>query len=299
MFSLAAYRYRNALASAGGPIERVEFIETEVLGERRFLANAYLKPGLGPTQSGRQVYSTANGSGEARSPMVARFMAISEALERWAHWQLQGGAAQGRYGFDVDPSTNGLSAFPGLWQRQARRGALLEASERFNILHWWEGRLRASESPSYWPGVSAVTIHSRVPGVTVILFRKTRSGFTAYGHAAATDYVTACRKAAGEMERHASVVEIFARDHGGELLGQLPPDAHPLERRSLYFATPQGHERFLNRLRAAPAEPFAEPSLVYDGPVPGPWSQYADVWRVLYAPPSKRFLGMEEDYFFL
>ena len=63
MFSLAAYRYRNVLASAGGPIERVEFIETEVLGERRFLANAYLKEGLGPNQSGRSVYSGANGSG--------------------------------------------------------------------------------------------------------------------------------------------------------------------------------------------------------------------------------------------
>jgi hypothetical protein len=31
--------------------------------------------------------------------------------------------------------------------------------------------------------------------------------------------------------------------------------------------------------------------------VPGPWSRYADVWRVVYAPPSDRFLGTEENYF--
>ena len=36
---------------------------------------------------------------------------------------------------------------------------------------------------------------------------------------------------------------------------------------------------------------------VFDGPVPGPWGRYADVWRVVYAPPSDRFLGMEENYF--
>ena len=299
MFSLAAYRYRNVLASAGGPIERVEFIETEVLGERRFLANAYLKEGLGPNQAGRQLYSGANGSGASASPMVARFMAISEAMERWAHWQLQAEGAQDRYGFDVDSSSNGMSAFPGLWRRQARSGALLEAAERFNILHWWEGGLRATESPSYWPDVSAATIHSPAPGVTVILYRRTRDGFVSYGHAAAADYVTACRKAAGEMERHASVVEIFARNHGGQLRGQLPPDAHPIERRSLYFATDEGHERFLQRLHAIPQGELAGPRLVFDGPIPGPWTRYADVWRVLYAPPSRRFLGMEEDYFFL
>ncbi len=299
MFSLAAYRYRNVLASAGGPIERVEFIETEVLGERRFLANAYLKPGLGPDQVERRLYSGANGSGASGSAMVARYMAISEAMERWAHWQLQAKGPVVGCGFEVDSSSNGMSAFPGLWRRQARRGALLEAAERFNILHWWEGRLRAEESPSYWPGVSVATIHSRAPGVTVILFRRTRSGFVSYGHAAATDYATACRKAAGEMERHASVVEIFARDHGGQISGQLPPDAHPIERRSLFFATEEGHQLFLRRLQATPAGSPAEPKLVFDGWIPGPWSPYADVWRVLFAPPSQRFLSTAEDYFFL
>jgi hypothetical protein len=300
MFSLAAYRYRNVLASAGGPIERIEFIETEVLGERRFLANAYLKAGLGPDhQADRRLYSGANGSGASPSPMVARFMAISEAMERWAHWELQAAGAQGRYGFEVDSSSNGMSAFPGIWKRQARRGAQLEASERFNILHWWEGRLQATMSTSYWPDVSVATIRSRAPGVTVLMFRRTPGGFVSYGHAAAGDYVSACRKAAGEMERHASVVKLFARDHDGQIRGRLPREAHPIERRSLFFATEEGHALFLQRLHAVPTGASAEPRLVFDGSIPGPWSRYADVWRVLYAPPNQRFLGVEEDYFFL
>ena len=40
MLSLAAFRYRNVLASAGGPIEKLEIADATVLGRRCFLANA-------------------------------------------------------------------------------------------------------------------------------------------------------------------------------------------------------------------------------------------------------------------
>lgn len=298
MLNLAAFRYRNVLARAGGPIEKVEIADTEVLGERRVLANAYLVAALAGNREGNTLYSRANGSGLAASAMVARFMAISEAMERWAHWELHASPERHRYGFDTDPSSNGLAAFPGLWQRQARQSALLEAAERFNLLNWWEGRLTALESETRWPGVRAATICSQAPGITVILFRRTVAGFVAYGHAAAMDFDTACRKAAAEMERHAQVVARFALSHAGKVRDQLPPSAHPIERRSLFFALDEGHELFLERLRS-PARAEAELKLVYDGPVPGPWTRYADVWRVVYAPPSRRFLGMEENYFML
>ena len=80
-------------------------------------------------------------------------------------------------------------------------------------------------------------------------------------------------------------------------MDHLPADAHPIERRCLFFATEPGHELFLERLRSTPRRPSAHPKLVFDGHVPGPWSQYADVWRVVYEPPSDRFLGFEENYF--
>ena len=298
MLSLAAFRYRNVLASAGGPIEKLEIADATVLGRRCFLANAYLRAGLVSGRGSPALYSQANGSGTAASPMVARFMAISEALERWAHWQLHAGPERQKYGFNIDPSSNGLAAYPGLWRRQARQSALLEAAERFNILNWWEGRLAASESDTRWPGVRAATICSQAPGITVILFKRTAAGFVAYGHAAAMDFDSACRKAAIEMERHAQVVARFAHSHAGKIRDQLPASAHPLERRSLFFALDEGHEMFLERLRS-PARTSAELKLVYDGPLPGPWTRYADVWRVVYAPPSRRFLGMEENYFML
>jgi hypothetical protein len=295
VFSLAAFRYRNALASAGGPIQRLEIADATVLGERCFLANAYLTEALAGNREGHALYSRANGSGTDSSPMVARFKAISEAMERWAHWQ---SFRSGQYGFDVDPSSNGLAAFPGIWPRQARHGAVLEAAERFNLFNWWEGRLPAKECPTRWPGVRAVVIRSQAPGVTVVLFRKTDEGFVAYGHAAGLNFESACGRAAVEMDRHAQVVATFAKAHAGRIAGQLPPTAHPIERRSLFFAQEQGHQLFLERLRT-PAKDFAELKVAYDGPVPGPWTKYADVWRVVFVPPSRRFLGSDETYFMI
>ncbi len=297
MLSLAAFRYRQVMASDGGPIERLEISDTKVLGERGFLANAYLTKDLIVRPVARAIYSEANGSGTAASPMVARFMAVSEAMERWAHWQMYDSKDKGKYGFDVDPSSNGMAAFPGLLKRQARPGALLEAAERFNLLSWWEGRLPALEAETRWPGVMSATICSGAPGLTVILFKRTEAGFVAYGHAAAMDFDTACRKAAVEMERHELVVSRFALAHAGKIRDQLPSGTHPIERRSLFFALEEGHELFRERLRSRPTKTAPEPKLVFDGSIPGPWARYADVWRVVYAPPSDRFLSTDENYF--
>lgn len=229
--------------------------------------------------------------------MIASHRALSEAMERWAHWQLHQSPSGGRYGLDADPSSNGMAAFPGLFARQARAIALMEAAERFNLLHWWEGLLPAAESETPWPGVRAATICSEAPGVTVILFKRTPGGFVAYGHAAAADHATACRKAAIEMERHVLIIARYAQAHAGRLTEGLPERAHPIERRCLFFATGAGHELFLERLRTTPRRAAVRPRLIFDGAVPGPWLRYADVWRVVYAPPSDRFLGEEENYF--
>lgn len=297
MLNFAAFRYRAIMAGAGGPIQGLEISDTTVLGRREFLASAFLREGLGEDGSKFDAGRLPDGSGTAPSPMVARFMALSEALERWAHWQLHASDAGLAYGFGVDPSSNGMAAYPGLWRRQARPGALMEASERFNLLNWWEGHLPAAETATDWPGVRAAVICSGVPGITVVLFKRTVEGFVAYGHGSAMDYQAACRKAAVEMERHALLLSHFAMTHAGRIDHQLPVTAHPIERRSLFFATEAGHELFLERLRSAPRKSAPKAHLVFDGAIPGPWTRYADVWRVVYAPPSDRFLGPEENYF--
>ena len=298
MLNLAALRYRDVLADAGGPVARLTCGETSVLGERWFEAGAQLREDLRGGAWARRVWGSADGSGTDRSPLVARFKAVSEALERWAHLALHRDPAGVRHGFDVDPSSNGLAAFPGLWARQARAAALTEAVERFNLLNWWEGRLGATARATEWPETDAVTIESDLPGVTVIVHRRSPRGFHAYGHACAADFAAACRKAAVELERHDRVVRHWALARAGAPAGGAELEAmHPIDRRALYFSTDEGHARFRQRVAEGRRAPRPVPRLICDGRVPGPWDRWASVWRVAYAPPSLRFLSREPDYF--
>lgn len=297
MFNLAAIRYRNVMAAKGGPVAQLETVDGAVLGHRQFVTNATLVPGLGDTGERAVVFSAAHGSGTASSPMVARFMAISEALERWAHWQLHRGDRAWRFGFDADPSSNGMAAFPGVLARQARSRAVFEAAERFNLMHWWEGRLAAREVAAPWPGVRAAVICSDAPGVTVIVFRRSAEESVAYGHAAGGDFRSACWRAAIEMERHALAVARFAERHPGGRRRAHALKVSIVERRSLFFAAPEGYELFRERLCRAPRGGRCRPEVLFDGPLPGPWTRYADVWRVVYAPPSDAFISPTENYF--
>lgn len=298
MLTLAALRYRKIMAEEGGPIARLVVSDTSVLGGRKFQANAFLRPDLIAWQSAGEVFSDAAGTGTADSPMVARYKAISEAIERWAHMAVVTSADRECYGFDVDPSSNGMAAYPGLRKRQARPAAFWEAVERFNVLSWWEGRLDATETETRWPGVRAVVIRSELPGVTVVLFRQSPKGHHAYGHAAGPDFDVACERAAMELERHDFVVAHYLLVHCGEVANTMPSPAQAIERRSVFFAQPEGYEKFQERLRTGRRFAEAKPNLVFDGPVPGEWSKYADVWRVVYAPPSERFLSNDSCYFF-
>jgi hypothetical protein len=298
MLTLAAFRYRKVMADAGGPIAKLAVCDTSVLGVRQFQANAFLRPDLIAWHSSAEVFSDAAGTGTADSPMVARYKAISEAIERWAHMAVVTSSERNKYGFDVDPSSNGMAAFPGIRQRQARPAAYWEAIERFCVLSWWEGRLDATERETRWPGVKAVVIQSETPGVTVILHRHSAHGHHAYGHAAGPDFDTACKRAAMELERHDYVVQQYLLVHAGAAGDVLPDKAQAIEQRSIFFAQPEGQELFQERLRTKRWLPQAQPRLVFDGPVPGAWTEYADVWRMVYAPPSERFLSKDSRYFF-
>jgi hypothetical protein len=298
MINLASVRYRSVMTANGGPIERIELGDFTVAGCRQFQANAYLKAGLVSWQPVRRVFSEATGSGTSPSPMVARFKAISEALERWAYLTTVRAADRARYGFEVDPSSTGMAAFPGWREASARPAAQYEAAERFNLLAWWEGHLPAAEASSPFPGVEAAVLCSDAPGVTVILHRRSAHGLVAYGHAAGPDFATACERAMAELERHASVVRHYALAHALSSLGPPEELMEPLERRSLFFASAHGHELFLERLRSGARKPTITPRLVYDGPVHGPWSRYTSVWRCVYAPVSDRFLSDDPTYFF-
>lgn len=289
MLSFAALRFRSIQAVDGGPIACLEEGLLDVFGRRLFLANARLREGLIPERP-MVIFSDAHGSGVHPSQMVARHKAISEAIERWAHLKTAHSADRGAFAFDVDASSNGMAAFPGLFSRQARVFARFEAIERFCLLNWWERRIDGEICRTEWPEISAIAFNHFPKCCAVILFREADGQF-AYGHAAAKTFREACFRALVELVRYEGVMRNW-RESGEACLSSL------FERRACFFSSKDGNRVFTERLnfRTNSLDPL--PEVICDTEIIGPWTTYATVWRFLFRPPSGRFLANEIDYFF-
>jgi ribosomal protein S12 methylthiotransferase accessory factor YcaO len=294
MLSVAGIRYRNVMAAHGGPVALVQTGETVVYGRTLHQANVHLSATVMPPRQRFVIFGNADGTGTHEVASVARHMAISEAIERWAFRTVSDSPDRVLYGFDQDPSSSGMAAFPGLFAYQSRQRAMLEAIERYSLIAWWEGRAQGRIRDTEWTGILALEIESPCrEGRAVIVFRLCEPGFFAYGHAAASSFHGACERAVLELSRNEFVLRRFW------LAGSRrnrPVDL--FERRCLFFSTPEGHELFRKRVRDKVAAPAKAPAITFDGEIPGPWTEYATVWRVVLQPVSDAFLANTERYFF-
>jgi len=296
MLSVAGYRYRNVLESEGGPVSRVSLREFSVYGRPMFQANAWLSDKIVARRQKFALYSDADGTGTSETPIVARYMAISETMERWAYRVKVRATDRELYGFDIDESSNGMAAFPGLFHTEARKRAQLEAVERTSIIAWWEGVLDGEVRATEWPGISALVLPSPIGfGVTVVAFREVRPDCFAYGQGAATDYFGACERAVMELARNEYVLGL-RRVSLGLAAQEAPSDL--FERRCLFFSTAEGHAMFQERLHRKITGPRFQSEVICDAEIEGPWSEYASVWRVLIRPATTEFLVDSERYFF-
>jgi hypothetical protein len=294
--SIAGYRYRNVLESEGGPVARVSLREFSVFGRPMFQANAWLSDRVVSHRKKFALYSDADGTGTSETPMVARYMAISETMERWAYRVKSRAADRELYGFDIDESSNGMAAFPGIFHTEARKRAQLEAVERASIIAWWEGALDGEIRSTDWPGISALVLPSPIGvGVTVVAFREVRPDCFAYGQGAAMDYFGACERAIMELARNEYVLGL-RRVSQGLAVQDAPSDL--FERRCLYFSTAEGHAKFQERINRRISGPRFRSEIICDSEIEGLWSEYASVWRVLIRPATTEFLVDSEKYFF-
>ncbi len=292
MVSLAALKYGDVFADSGGPIERVDTGELAVFGASHTLANAYLREELSVGKPAHAIYGEADGTGVAAAPNKAYYMAISEALERWAYLAVHDSPSAAAFGFDGDRSSNGMAAFPGLFRSQAQALARFEAIERHALVSWWDGRLPAERVATPYAGVEAVRIHhSSGPGEVVILFRRTRAGY-AYGHAYGANLALAMTRAAIGLARAEHVLVAHRAK------GALGGPANFLEQRTLFFASEEGAELFGRRLLARQSKPETPFRPLYDGEIPGPWARWATVWRCCVQMPTDEYLDPDSDFFF-
>ncbi len=293
MLCLASYLFRDVFADRGGPVECVEAGKIPVFNQSSFQASAFLKAPLKAEKSHRLVmFGGADGSGSAPDAAAAQHEAIAEALKRWAFRQSRREEKRSIYGFDRDPTTNGMAAFPG-FASQARRRARFQALEQFAIVGWWDRQFGCSVHRAPFPDIGMIRIHhGQSFGEVVILYHRAPSGFTAYGHAAGSNLASATARAVAELARFEYVI---ARHRAR---GAILPVSDSFERRCLHFSTAEGHAEFLERVQSSPRKSGSPWRTVFDGEIPGPWSRWVKVWRHAVAMPTDEFLDGDANFFF-
>jgi hypothetical protein len=298
MINLAPVKYSNVLSRDGGPIERLEYAEGTLLGMPCTHAVTYLKPDLvDPELRSRAVVDQPDGAGSHRSAQVACHMAISEALERWAVYHCRTLGNEALAGMELDHSSNGFAAFPGLLKRQARKAAFRESIERHCLMCWWEGLLGHQMLPDPREGVLALQIENPFSLHTVVVLWSRHDDSHSYAFGAGTGLNQAVWRSLVELERIQAMLDCLRR--GKHTQSPLEEEIRGLfERRIAYFSTAAGMGRFLDRLERPVQSKHQQLKLLFDAAVPGPWDQYATVWRTIIEPPSRDYLSDAEDYFF-
>ena len=301
MLNLAPLRYAGVLLKDHGPIERIEYGRVKMSGKTVYQANAYLSRHLNLARPRMQVFGQADGSGTHSAAIVARHMAISEAIERWALYFLNQSGLKKGHGLELDDTSTGMAAFPGLLRVQARRRALMEAAERYCLVAWWEGLLRSrSIELDRKAGLEAIEIENPLTShKVVVLWKKAGQAYAAFVYSAGRTLKKAVVRAEIELERCAGAISHHYQANPGFELDDLDTIANLMERRVLYFSLPEGYREF--RARAdAPAKAHQQGDLeaVVDMEIKGPWSRYATVWRVLYPMPTRNYLGPHTNVFY-
>lgn len=275
--TVAPWFYRNVVNPESGPIVRLATRQIHALsGKIEWEALAYLHPKLRPAEEPKHfIYGTCDGTGTASTKSVACHKAISEALERWAFHQTYDDIDhRARYGLDVEPTTTGFAAWPGLFSYAARHKALLEAAERWSIASWWTGNIAHESIPSKTSQAIAIQAPFAKTHI-VVTFDTLANGLHVYGFAADCTQDAAIGRAHTEMERNARVLSI-PRDHD--------PNLGLLEKRLVYFSSSNGRLQFLERLKHRSLSAGSKPKLLVHAPLKGPWNRYCQIWRSLYEP---------------
>ncbi len=286
VLNLSPIRYA-LVAEAGGPIAKLEYGRAECLGRTWQLSRATLQPEYQhPLNRKLCLFHPADGSGMGLTRLEARAKAISEALERWAFQETSAGPDAVLYGYPHAPSTKGMAAFPGLFPGTARRAAVAEAWEYYSVDAWWAGTLR------HW-------IINRDDATIVFIDQPAFRGHIALAirHLGLESYVAAYGIGSGATPAEAELkaqLEAFRTqcilEHRESIPEPLRPHpVLPAEQRLLELASPEGFALVRERMAEQPWLPALTPRVVFDGPVKGPWEQYAHVWRYALEPFPIRY----------
>lgn len=299
--NLAPLKYRDVLETDGGPIKDIVVGTEYILGKLQYSAHAFLKSEFQTKRRMSSVGDMPDGVGTATDPVTAKFRALSEAMERWAFRACSINADMSKlYGFDYDSTTNGMGAFPGLFDSPARLSANREAIERHCLILWWEGYLAIASISDPFPGVRAIEFENPFGSDRIVLlWQFVEERYYSYGFGLGSTIDEACWRAGVEMHRTDSIVRIPYQQYDVLTEDMVNEYEHVFERRILHFSRPDGFAQVLDRMETPPTKTIdGLPKVLLDRKVSGPWDRYVTVWRTVYEQPSREFTSERTDYFF-
>lgn len=253
-------------------------------GTKVYTANTYLQNKFIPDWKPiNYLYSTCDGSGTSKFENLAIYKSISEAFERLAFYQNFDSTI---YGFDIDCSTNGMAAFPGISRSSARAIAFEEAVERWSLSAFWRGSLSIQKiehiesitylyfrTPfskiSFLISYTDIELHGEKPPL---------NSFRAYGFAAGKNSTSVKFRANVELSRNVEILEAWIKKGRTSLLSNI-------EKKLTFFAEEKGIRAFDERVEYSQRNnliTLKAPDILIDREVTGIWTPHCHVYRVLF-----------------
>lgn len=277
MLNLAPWFYRNLLKK-NDIIKTPEFYEIKLLnGIPNFESIVYLQEKLKPDWVRKsELYKNCDGSGTSPYKNVAVYKAISEALERWAFYELAD-SDERKYSFDENPSTTGMAAFPSITCKYARENAFAEAVERWAIHEFNKKKVPVSQHISMIQGLEHYEILTPFQKVRVSLLSYNTGSFFIYGFAAGKNLSHSYERALVEMDRNNRVIKKFLANNN-----EIFEVSSNYDKALLFYSNYEGYLYFKELVSSAPKNiKNTNPKIICDLELKGGWTKYVKVWRFL------------------
>jgi len=293
----------SVFVDEGGPIEQVKHTQMETIHDNLYEAVAYLSDKC-VGKKGRpkkSVYGSGDGAGADHNLEMAVCKAVSEAMERWAYRETYQKDSS-EYAYDINPTSNGMAATPGKSLQWCQKMASREAYERLLLMLFWEKEVYATPILTGVAAVNAYEITAEgCPYICVILEKVIGHNRYAFAFSGGSSYREAYPKAAVELARTEAALKQFYKNDGDVEQILNAENGSWLEKRSLYFSTPEGLDAFREKMEKAydyKDSDIVKVETVFDGELKGPWNEWATVWRTVFKPLSGRAYDKEDHTYF-
>ena len=255
---------------------------TLIDGVKLFESQVTLNSNLRCNFDKSEIYSDVDGGGTSKYKNIAIYKSLSEALERWAFYDnVNSTSGRVQFGFDINPTTTGMAAFPSLTIKCSRALAYNEAVERFILDCFNHGIGKYVEHKTEINGLRHFELLTPFENHYVSILNYNSGSRNYYGFSSGKSIKDSFSHSLIELSRNIRVLEKISNNFNYEKLNNIN------DKRLIYFSKDEGNIEFLEKfLKLSNTIPF-RPEIKIDSEIKGEWSKYTKVYRILFEQKHK------------